>query len=117
MVCGSAGGVPAPIAHQVEATVRQLVVVALVAGMGGGLALGGGDGAPRVGAAALAQADSWSERAPMLMAHSEHSIAQLDGRIFVLGGYPGARITADLVQVYDSQTDSWSTGPSLPLPL
>jgi N-acetylneuraminic acid mutarotase len=45
------------------------------------------------------------------------SIAELDGRIYALGGYPGARITSTDVQVYDSRTDSWAFGPPLPEPL
>src|SRR6476659_9309599 len=73
-------------------------------------------GGPRP-AAAQAQSDGWEERAPLLLPRSEMSIAELGGRIFALGGYPGARITSDAVQVYDSRTDSWSFGPPLPLPL
>jgi len=53
----------------------------------------------------------------MLLPRSEMSIAELDGRIYALGGYPGGRITSDAVQVYDSRTDSWAFGPPLPLPL
>ena len=59
----------------------------------------------------------WEERAPMIVPRSEMSIAELDGRIYALGGYPGARITSTDVQVYDSRTDSWSLGPPLPVPL
>jgi hypothetical protein len=59
----------------------------------------------------------WEERAPMLVPRSEMSIAELDGRIFAMGGYPGARVRAAEVQVYDSRTDSWSFGAPLPLPL
>lgn len=67
---------------------------------------------------ALAQADeAWGERAPMLLPRSEASVAELNGKIYFIGGYPGARITSDSVQVYDPQTDSWELGPPLPLPL
>ena len=66
---------------------------------------------------ARAQTEAWSERSPLLLPRSETSIAQVDGRIYVMGGYPGTRVTADEVQVYDSQTDSWAFGPPLPLPL
>jgi N-acetylneuraminic acid mutarotase len=63
------------------------------------------------------EAGTWSERAPLLLPRSETSTALVGTRLFVLGGYPGARITSDAVQVYDSATDSWSLGPTLPRPL
>jgi N-acetylneuraminic acid mutarotase len=59
----------------------------------------------------------WSERAPMLLPRSEASVAELHGKIYFMGGYPGARITSDSVQVYDPQSDSWSLGVPLPRPL
>ncbi|MFN0071815.1 MAG: Kelch repeat-containing protein [Chloroflexota bacterium] len=67
----------------------------------------------------LAQSDAnnWGERADLLLRRSEISIAQNNGRIYVLGGYPGERITSDAVQVYDVATDSWSLGPALPMPM
>jgi hypothetical protein len=66
---------------------------------------------------AQAQPAAWGERAPLLLQRSEMSIAVLGGRIFAMGGYPGARITSDAVQIYDAATDSWSLGPPLPRPL
>jgi N-acetylneuraminic acid mutarotase len=68
--------------------------------------------------AALAQSgDVWGERAPMLLPRSEASVAELNGKIYVIGGYPGTRVTSDSVQVYDPGTDSWELGPPLPMPL
>jgi N-acetylneuraminic acid mutarotase len=64
-----------------------------------------------------AQSEGWSERAPMLLPRSEISIADHNGKIYVIGGYPGERITAAEVQIYDSRTDTWSLGPPLPHPL
>lgn len=61
--------------------------------------------------------EEWSERAPMELPRSEASVAELNGKIYFMGGYPGARITSDSVQVYDTQTDTWALGPPLPLPL
>ena len=82
-----------------------------------GVALVAGGGSLPAPAAARGQPGVWAERAPMLLPRSEMSIAELNGRIYAMGGYPGARVTAAAVQVYDSQTDSWSYGPPLPLPL
>ena len=33
---------------------------------------------------------SWSERAPMLLPRSEASVAELNGKVYFMGGYPGA---------------------------
>jgi N-acetylneuraminic acid mutarotase len=53
----------------------------------------------------------------MLQARSESAVVDLDGRMYVMGGYPGDRIPSDAVQVWDSRTDQWELGPPLPMPL
>ena len=64
--------------------------------------------------AALAQGGGvWGERAPMLLPRSEASVAELNGKIYFIGGYPGTRVTSDSVQIYDPGTDSWELGPPL----
>ncbi|HLH25312.1 MAG TPA: kelch repeat-containing protein [Chloroflexota bacterium] len=60
---------------------------------------------------------SWSERAPLLLPRSETAIAALGDSIYVMGGYGGDRHNSDVVQVYDSRTDTWTYGPSLPMPI
>ena len=84
-----------------------------------GLALLGATGMvlPAPLAEAQEPASAWTERAPMLLPRSEASIAELNGKVYFMGGYPGARITSDSVQVYDSKTDTWELGPPLPIPL
>jgi N-acetylneuraminic acid mutarotase len=72
---------------------------------------------PALPVVAQAEASPWTERQPMLLPRSEASVAELNGKIYFMGGYPGARITSDSVQVYDTQTDSWELGPPLPKPL
>ncbi|MDH3444637.1 MAG: kelch-like protein [Deltaproteobacteria bacterium] len=49
----------------------------------------------------------WSKRAPLLEPNSEMAVAQLDGKIYIVGGYPSTRISVDTVQVYDIKSDSW----------
>jgi N-acetylneuraminic acid mutarotase len=44
-------------------------------------------------------------------------VAELEGKIYVLGGYPPSRQTQRTVQVYDPATDSWSYTTPLPIPL
>ena len=62
-------------------------------------------------------ASIWSTRARPLEAYSEFSVAQLDGKIYLFGGYPSTRITVNVVQVYDASEDRWSYGTPLPLPV
>ena len=64
----------------------------------------------------LIPAGDWDMRAQLLENNSELAFAQLNGKIYLLGGYPPSRITRRTVQVYDIASDSWSLGPQLPLP-
>jgi N-acetylneuraminic acid mutarotase len=59
----------------------------------------------------------WSTRSNLLEANSEMSVAELDGRIYVMGGYPASRVTQRTVQVYDSVQNRWSLTTPLPIPL
>ncbi len=63
----------------------------------------------------LPQGGTWGRRAAMLEANSEFAVAELDGKVYVLGGYPASRQTQRTVQVYDTKTDTWSLGPPLPV--
>jgi N-acetylneuraminic acid mutarotase len=58
----------------------------------------------------------WGRKADMIEANSEFAAAELDGKIYVLGGYPKTRITVSTVQVYDIKSNTWSLGPPLPAP-
>jgi uncharacterized protein (TIGR03437 family) len=60
---------------------------------------------------------SWGRRASLLLANSEMSVAELNGKIYVLGGYPASRITSRAVQVYDAAADTWSIAAPLPSPV
>lgn len=54
--------------------------------------------------------DSWSEKTPMPGgARSTMAAAELDGKIYVVGGWSSLRT----VEVYDPTTDSWSTAASM----
>ncbi len=68
-------------------------------------------------AGAAAQAGAWQPAAPMLLARQEVAVAELDGRIYVLGGIDGTPSFLASVEIYDPATDSWSSGPALPVPL
>ncbi len=56
----------------------------------------------------------WDQRAPLLDANSEMGVAELDGKIYVIGGYPASRVSVSTVQVYDPASDTWSFAPPLP---
>jgi N-acetylneuraminic acid mutarotase len=58
----------------------------------------------------------WGTRAPLLEANSELAFAELNGKLYLLGGYPASRVTVRTVQVYDIVSDRWELGPQLPLP-
>jgi N-acetylneuraminic acid mutarotase len=61
--------------------------------------------------------DGWSLLAPLPVPNSETGVAELNGKIYVIGGYPWDRKTVATVQMYDSETDKWQTVAPLPVPL
>jgi N-acetylneuraminic acid mutarotase len=58
----------------------------------------------------------WGLRAQLLQPNSEFALAEANGKIYVMGGYPPSRVTARTVQIYDIASDSWTLGPQLPQP-
>ncbi len=52
----------------------------------------------------------------MIEANSELAFAELNGKIYLLGGYPANRQTTRSVQVYDIASNRWEFGPPLPQP-
>ena len=59
-------------------------------------------------AAQAAPEPEWGQRAALVESNSEMAVAPLDGKIYIVGGYPSTRITVNTVQVYDIKSDSWS---------
>jgi N-acetylneuraminic acid mutarotase len=49
----------------------------------------------------------WSTRSNLIEANSEMGVAELNGKIYVMGGYPASRVTVSTVQVYDSASNTW----------
>jgi N-acetylneuraminic acid mutarotase len=58
----------------------------------------------------------WELHAPLLVANSEFALAESNGKLYVMGGYPSSRVTSRTVQIYDIASDSWQMGPQLPQP-
>lgn len=59
-------------------------------------------------------AGRWERRAELPEPNSEMSVAAIDGRIFVVAGYPSSRVSVSTVQVYDPLTDRWELTTPLP---
>lgn len=59
----------------------------------------------------------WSTRANLLVANSEMGVAELNGKIYVLGGYPSSRVTSPTVQVYDAVSNTWQLSTPMPVAL
>ena len=58
----------------------------------------------------------WGLRAALIAPNSELALAELNGKLYLLGGYPASRQTVSTVQVYDIAADRWELGPPLPQP-
>ena len=59
----------------------------------------------------------WTIGTAMPLARAEHAVSELNGKVWVLGGWPPGRLTSSLVQIFDPATGRWSLGPALPQPL
>lgn len=55
--------------------------------------------------------------ATLLEANSEMAVAEVNGIIYVLGGYPSSRETQSTVMAYDPAADSWAVVAPLPVPI
>src|SRR5688572_21477497 len=94
--------------------IRFVLVALLAVGCGG--ADGDDEGEPTP-VAGPTQEGPWSTLAPLLQPRSEMAIAEVGGKVYVIGGYPPGRIPSDVVQIYDAATNSWTLGPPIPMPL
>jgi uncharacterized protein (TIGR03437 family) len=65
--------------------------------------------------------NTWSTLAPLPAPVSGGVAAAVDTRIYVLGGWTnssaGAPVLTDQMQIFDSASGAWSTGPALPFPV
>ncbi len=60
---------------------------------------------------------AWGRRAPLIEANSEMGVVELNGKIYVIGGYPASRVSVATVQVYDIASDTWTRTAPLPVAL
>ncbi|MBI4482137.1 MAG: hypothetical protein HY652_04510 [Acidobacteria bacterium] len=60
---------------------------------------------------------AWLSLSPLGVPRQEVGVAELNGKIYVVGGILPDRNTSNAVEAYDPKTDRWETLPSLPQPL
>jgi N-acetylneuraminic acid mutarotase len=60
--------------------------------------------------------DTWTAKAEMPEIKSNPSSAVVDGKIYVMGGFPAPGPASTSVLAYDPLTDSWAERASLPAP-
>jgi len=61
-------------------------------------------------------ANTWRTLAPVPTPRSEVAVAELNRRIYVIGGFEEDGSPSDKVEVYDPATDSWTEAAPLPEP-
>ena len=64
-----------------------------------------------------APGSAWSLRGTLAVPRQEVAVAELDGLIYVVGGIDGTPAFLSSVEIYDPDSDSFSAGPPLPVPL
>ncbi len=62
------------------------------------------------GAAAAQTPGHWTTGAPMPSARAEIAVAEVGGKIYVIGAFTGERE----LEIYDAAADRWSRGAALP---
>lgn len=60
------------------------------------------------------QLGTWESRAPLTVPRGEVAVAEVLGKIYVIGGFDGDRRSSAVVEVYDPTTDRWTQTASLP---
>jgi N-acetylneuraminic acid mutarotase len=58
---------------------------------------------------------SWVDLAPLQEARQEVAVAELDGRIYVVGGFRDGGGTVSTTEVYDPTTNAWQFAAPLPI--
>lgn len=64
-----------------------------------------------------ATASRWIDLAPLRAPRQEVAVAELDGRVFVIGGFTATGGTSAHVDAFDPGTDTWQLLAPLPMPL
>ena len=92
------------------------LVALFISGCGGSAGEPGQNTPPPPAPPAAVDGGEWGLRAGLIEPNSELALAEVNGKLYLLGGYPASRQTVRTVQVYDIATDRWQLGPPLPQP-
>lgn len=95
---------------------RPLLVLAVLTGCGEDPA-GGAPDAPATGDAATSCGDAtpWAPAPPLARgATQETAVVAVGTRLYILGGFDGDAQIVDAVQIFDTETCSYTMGPALP---
>jgi len=65
---------------------------------------------------ASAPPPEWKAKAAIPTARGFFGIAELNGKVYVAGGYESGNVISASVEVYDPSTDTWSAAADLPTP-
>ena len=57
----------------------------------------------------------WIAKAPVPVERTEVSVANLDGKLYLVGGYVLGSVTSNLLQSYDPKTDKWTDLRNMPI--
>ena len=68
-------------------------------------------------AATPARGDGWRTAAALPVPRQEVAVAELGGRVYVIGGFTVNAGVSDLVEVYDPGLDAWGVAAPLPTPV
>src|SRR5690606_27885067 len=60
-------------------------------------------------------ATAWASIAPIPSSRLQYQPVAVNGKIHLLGGYNGSSIFYDHHDIYDPLSNTWSTGPKLPV--
>jgi N-acetylneuraminic acid mutarotase len=66
------------------------------------------------GLASAQEMGKWFKRAPLTVPRGEVAVAEVLGKIYVIGGFDGDRRSSSVVEVYDTTPDQWTQIAPLP---
>ena len=58
------------------------------------------------------QTNTWTALPNLLVARDSHSLVNMDGRLYVIGGWDGEQALSS-VERYDEETKTWTNQPTL----
>eukprot|EP01043_Picozoa_sp_COSAG02_P009197 COSAG02_NODE_308_length_25072_cov_20.906925_11_plen_132_part_00 len=58
----------------------------------------------------------WISQPPMPTARRDLMVASTNTKIFVVGGQPSSGAPLDVLEIFDIETSTWSTGNPIPVP-